>query len=163
MDFSLKEEGVDFGALPGPVDMLLRQGVVACQSDRLRADRLFRQALDLAPEALPAYFCLYRVHASMGNLDAARAAARDGLREAARQAGWPADPRRWPQSQSPTEGPARFALSTLQALAHIELTRGDREAAQALFDILAAVDPAGRVGRPASSTSADAAVTAVWD
>ncbi len=148
MDIFREAEGVDFGALPGPVDTLLQQGVVAYRSDRLRADRLFRQALDLAPEALPAYFCLYKIHTYMDNLDTAKAAALDGLREAARQAGWPLDPSLWPKGQSHADGPGRFALFTLKALCFIELKRGDREAADALLDILAAVDPTGSVGWP---------------
>ncbi len=84
----------------------------------------------------------------MGSLDAARAAALDGLREAARQAGWSRDPRLWPKDQSHAAGPARFALFSLKALSFIELKRGDRAAADALLDILAAVDPAGSVGWP---------------
>lgn len=157
MDIFREAEGVDFGALPGPVDTLLQQGVVAYRSDRLRADRLFRQALDLAPEALAAYFCLYKIHTYMGNLDIAKAAALDGLREAARQAGWPLDPSHWPKGQSHSEGPARFALFTLKALCFIELKRGDREAADRLLDILAAVDPGGSVGWPVIAALAEGA------
>lgn len=84
MDIFREAEGVDFGPLPGPVDTLLQQGVVAYRSDRLRADRLFRQALDLAPQALAAHLCLYKIHTYMGNLEVAKTAALDGLREAAR-------------------------------------------------------------------------------
>lgn len=149
MDIFREAEGVDFGTLPGRVDTLLQQGVVAWRNDRLRADRLFRQALDLAPEALAAYFCLYGLHTSMGNLDVAREAALGGLREAARQAGWPADPGDWPRGQSGAGGPARFALFTLKALSLIELKRGERAAADALLGLLAEVDPAGSVGWPA--------------
>ncbi len=154
MDIFREAEGVDFGALPGPVDMLLQQGVVAYRSDKIRADRLFRQALDLAPEALAAYFCLYKIHTYMGNLEVAKMAALDGLREAARQAGWPSDPARWPPGQSHTDGPARFALFTLKALSFIELKRGDRVAADRMLAILATVDPAGSVGWPVIATLA---------
>ena len=101
MDIFREAEGVNFGALPGVVDTLLQQGVVAYRSDRVRADRLFRQALDLAPEALAAYLCLYKIHTYMGNLEVrAGIAALDGMREAARQAGWSADPKLWPKGQS---------------------------------------------------------------
>lgn len=149
MDIFSEAEGVDFGPLPGPVDMLLQQGVVAYRSDQIRADRLFRQALDLAPQALPAYLCLYKIHTDMGNLETAREAALDGLREAARQAGWPADPTLWPKNQSHADGAARFALVTLKALSFIELRRGDHAAATRLLAILSNVDPAGGVGWPA--------------
>ena len=155
MDIFREVEGVDFGPLPGPVDTLLQQGVVAYRSDRLRADRLFRQALDLAPQALAAYLCLYKIHTYMGNLDVAKTAALDGMREAARQAGWPVDPKLWPKGQSNAEGAARFALFTLKALSFIELKRGDRATADSLLNILAAVDPAGSVGWPVIAALAE--------
>jgi hypothetical protein len=157
MDIFREAEGVDFGTLPGPVDTLLQQGVVAYRSDRLRADRLFRQALDLAPEALAAYFCLYKIHTYMGNLEVAKEAALDGLREAARQAGWSSDPKLWPKGQSHADGPARFALFTLKALSFIELKRGDHAAANSLLQILAGVDPAGSVGWPVIASLAEGA------
>lgn len=148
MDNFFEAEGLDFGPLPGPVDMLLQQGVVAYRSDQLRAERLFRQALDLEPQALAAYLCLYKIHADMGNLDVAREAALDGLREAARQAGWPAAPALWPRDQSNADGAARFALFMLEALSVIERARGDHAAAARLLAILAEVDPAGgEIGR----------------
>ena len=149
MDIFREAEGVDFGPLPGPVDMLLQQGVVAYRNDTLRADRLFRQALDLEPQALAAYLCLCKIHTEMGNLEIARTVALDGLREAARQAGWPADPALWPKDRSDAEGSARFALFTLKALSFIELERGDYAAATRLLAILGEVDPAGSVGWPA--------------
>lgn len=157
MDIFREAEGVDFGPLPGPVDMLLQQGAIAYRSDQLRADRLFRQALDLEPQALAAYLCLYKIHTEMGNLDVARAAALDGLREAARQARWPADPALWPRDQSDADGPAHFALFTLKALSFIERARGDHAAAASLLAILAEVDPAGGVGWPAIATLAEGA------
>jgi len=157
MDIFREAEGVDFGALPGPVDTLLQQGVVAYRSDRLRADRLFRQALDLAPEALAAYFCLYKIHTYMGNLEIAKEAALDGMREAARQAGWSSDPKLWPREQSHIDGPARFALFTLKALSFIELKRGDRAAADNLLGILSRIDPAGSVGWPVIAALAEGA------
>jgi hypothetical protein len=157
MDIFREAEGVDFGQLPGPVDTLLQQGVVAYRSDKIRADRLFRQALDLAPEALAAYFCLYKIHTYMGNLDTAKGAAIAGMREAARQAGWPGAPENWPADQSRAEGPARFALFTLKALSFIELKRGDRAAADRYLQILSTVDPAGHVGWPVIAALAEAA------
>jgi hypothetical protein len=157
MDIFREAEGVDFGPLPGPVDTLLQQGVVAYRSDRLRADRLFRQALDIAPQALAAHLCLYKIHTYMGNLEVAKTAALDGLREAARQAGWPADPALWPRDQSNADGAARFALFTLKALSFIELKRGDRVAADRMLGILASVDPAGSVGWPVIAALAEGA------
>jgi hypothetical protein len=157
MDIFREAEGVDFGALPGPVDTLLQQGVVAYRTDRLRADRLFRQALDIAPDALAAYFCLYKIHTYMGNLEIAKAVALEGLREAARQAGWPEEPRLWPVDQSDADGPARFALFTLKALSFIELKRGNRAKADENLRILARTDPTGSVGWPVIAALAAAA------
>lgn len=156
-DIFKEAEGVDFGALPGPVDTLLQQGVVAYRSDRIRADRLFRAALDLAPEALAAYYCLYKIHTYMGNLDMARSMALAGMEEAARQAGWPSDPQLWPKNQSQAEGPARFALFTLKALSFIELKRGARNIAEGHLRTLAALDPAGSVGWPVIAALAQGA------
>lgn len=157
MDIFREAEGVNFGTLPGPVDTLLQQGVVAYRSDRLRADRLFRQALDLAPEALAAYFCLYKIHTYMGNLEVAKTVVYDGLKEAARQAGWASEPAGWPKDQSFADGPARFALFTLKALSFIELKSGNREAADENLRILADVDPSGSVGWPVIAALAEAA------
>lgn len=83
-----ESDPVNFGALPEAINNLLQQGVVAYRRDPLRADALFREALALAPNALPTYFCLYKIHTYQGNLDAAQAAAESGLSQAARQAGW---------------------------------------------------------------------------
>jgi hypothetical protein len=47
--------------------------------------------LEAAPTELPTYFCLYKIHTYQGHLDQALAIAERGLREAARQAGWPLD------------------------------------------------------------------------
>jgi Tfp pilus assembly protein PilF len=82
---------INFGDLPEAVDALLQQGVAAYRHDRSQADRLFRQALAAAPQELPTYFCLYKIHTYQGNLDEAQTAAENGLKEAANQAGWPLD------------------------------------------------------------------------
>src|SRR5664279_1157326 len=86
---------INFGDLPEAVDALLQQGVAAYRHDRSQADRLFREALAAAPQQLPIYFCLYKIHTYQGNLDQAQSAAENGLKEAASQAGWPLDWRQW--------------------------------------------------------------------
>src|SRR5450756_3232525 len=116
---------INFGELPDAIDALLQQGVAAYRHDRSRAEALFRQALAAAPKELPIYFCLYKIHTYQGHLDEAQAAAENGLREAAGQAGWPLDWRQWmPQAVLP-DGPGRFALYTLKALAFIQLRRNN--------------------------------------
>jgi hypothetical protein len=146
MAASMVEEGVNFGDLPAEVDALLQRGVIAHRHDRGAAESLFQQALALSPEQLPVYFCLYKIHTYGGRLRDALTVATAGLSEAARQAGWSEDVRRWPRPAPAPEGAARFALYTLKALAFIHLKLGDRTAAGAALDALAGVDPEGRVG-----------------
>ena len=139
---------INFGDLPAAVNALLQQGVAAYRHDRERADRLFRQALAAAPNQLPAYFCLYKIHTYQGNLDEAQTAAENGLREAASQAGWDADWRRWqPQAVLP-DGAGRFALYTLKALAFIHLRQNRRHLTRQILERLRKLDPTGAVGWP---------------
>jgi len=148
---------IDFGTVPPDGDALLQQGVTAYRQDRARADRLFREALAAGPRCLPVYFCLYKIHTYQGSLDQALAAAEAGLREGARQAGWRDDFRAWrPSSAGALEGPGRFALYTLKALAFIHLRRNEREAAQAALDHLARLDPSGSIGWPVVAALAEA-------
>ena len=139
-------EEINFGDLPDAVNSLLQNGVLAYRSDRAAADTLFRQALAVDPAALPTYLCLYKIHTYQGNLAEAETIAVAGLAEAARQAGWPADWRDWPVLPQVPNGPGRFALYTLKALAFIAL-RDDRfEVVAEILDTLRRLDPAGAVG-----------------
>jgi tetratricopeptide (TPR) repeat protein len=139
-------DGVDFGALPREVDDLLQRGVVAYRRDRAGAEALFRQAMDRAPDQLAVYFCLYKIHTYQGRLDEALRVAEAGLREAARQAGWAEDPAHWSRAPLAADGPTRFALFTLKALAFIHLKRGETPQAERVLERLADLDPEGRVG-----------------
>ena len=145
---------IDFGDVSPPVDALLQRGVAAYRRDKALADSLFREALALAPQELPVYFCLYKIHTYQGNLDEALAMAERGLREAARQAGWSADWRDWPESDVP-EGPGRFALYTLKALAFIHLRRNEPAEAGRILAALARLDRRGEVGWPVVAALAD--------
>ncbi|MDO9708933.1 hypothetical protein [Paracraurococcus lichenis] len=139
---------INFGPLPEAVNGLLQRGVAAYYDDRPAADALFREALRLAPGALPTYLCLYKIHTYQRNLDAALAAAHAGLAEAARQSGLPPDWRDWTPAQVtvPAEGALRFALYTLKATAFIHLRREEPAEARALLDRLALLDPTDQVG-----------------
>lgn len=139
-------DDVDLGDVSPAVNALLQEGIIAYRTDRSRADALFRAALALSPEDLAPYFCLYKIHTYMGHLDTAAEVATKGLQEAARQARWPANPAQWPVSSPADGGPARFALFTLKALAFIELKRERPDVTQTYLNILAALDPTGRVG-----------------
>jgi len=150
-------ESINFGELPEAIDALLQQGVVAYRHDRARAEGFFRQALAAAPKELPIYFCLYKIHTYQGHLDQAQAAAESGLKEAAGQAGWALDWRQWrPQAVLP-DGPGRFALYTLKALAFIHLRQNDPQLAGQMLDALRQLDPSGAVGWPVVAALAEGA------
>jgi tetratricopeptide (TPR) repeat protein len=146
---------INFGDLPEAIDALLQQGVAAYRRDHALADQLFHQALAAAPEQLPIYFCLYKIHTYQGNLDMARGVAEDGLREAARQAGWSADWRDWQAQSVIPDGAGRFALYTLKALAFIHLRRSERNQAIEILDALRKLDPTGAVGWPVVAALAE--------
>jgi hypothetical protein len=150
-----ERDTINFGDLPEEIDTLLQQGVAAYRTDPAAADRLFRQALTAEPTELPIYFCLYKIHTYRGNLDEAQSIAERGLDEAARQAGWDIDWRNWrPQVPLP-EGPGRFALYTLKALAFIQLRKDNARDARELLGALRQLDPTGAVGWPVVAALAD--------
>lgn len=150
-----ERETINFGDLPEEIDDLLQQGVAAYRRDRAEAERLFRQALAVAPSELPTYFCLYKIHTYQGHLDEAQAAAEDGLKEAARQAGWDPDWRQWKPQAVLADGAGRFALYTLKALAFIHLRQDRLHEAQQMLASLQRLDPAGAVGWPVVAALAD--------
>lgn len=148
-------EAINFGDLPEAIDALLQQGVAAYRRDHILADRLFHEALAAAPEELPTYFCLYKIHTYQGNLDKALGVAGLGFKVAARQAGWEEDWRNWqPESVIP-DGPGRFALYTLKALAFIHLRRTERDQALEILQALQKLDPTGAVGWPVVAALAE--------
>jgi hypothetical protein len=150
-----EREAINFGELPEDIDALLQLGVAAYRHDRAQADRLFRQALAAAPAALPIYFCLYKIHTYQGHLDQAQLAAESGLKEAAHQAGWHTDWRQWQPQPIIPDGPGRFALYTLKALAFIHLRQDDRHRAGQMLAALRRLDPTGAVGWPVVAALAE--------
>ncbi|UZE50322.1 hypothetical protein [Rhodopseudomonas sp. P2A-2r] len=146
---------IAFGELPEAIDSLLQRGVIAYRHDRSRADGLFRQALAAAPEVLPINFCLYKIHTYQGHLDQAQNAAESGLKEAASQAQWHLDWRQWQSQTTLPDGPGRFALYTLKALAFIQLRRGNPRQAAEMLGTLKQLDPAGTVGWPVVAALAE--------
>ena len=85
-------------------------------------------------------------------------AAEDGLVVAARQAGWNSSWRDWPSQPVIPDGPGRFALYTLKALAFIHLRRSERDQALEILDALKKLDPAGVVGWPVVAALAECAL-----
>jgi hypothetical protein len=154
-DLFAERETINFGELPEQIDALLQQGVAVYRHDHAQADRLFRRALAAAPAELPIYFCLYKIHTYQGHLDEAKAVAESGLSEAAGQAGWNADWRQWQPQPLVPDGPGRFALYTLKALAFIHLRRDEQHQANQMLAALQRLDPMGAVGWPIVAALAD--------
>ena len=74
-----------------------------------------------------------------------------------RQAGWGADWRDWQAQSVIPDGPGRFALYTLKALAFIHLRRDEQDRAIEILDALRVLDPAGVVGWPVVAGLAEGA------
>ena len=115
---------------------------------RDEAAALLWTACAMAPQSLPVYYLLYKLHAGLGQLDRAEQAALKGLDAAARAAGLNAD---WRQvkpgdADFASPGPARFWLFTIKALAFIQLRRGQRDASQGLVEQIGRLDPSDQVG-----------------
>lgn len=140
------DDAIDFGEVPPAVNEILQRGVALHRCDRAAADRAFREALALDPRALATYFCLYKIHTYAGDLDAALAAAEGGAREAARQANLSPDWKLWEPGEISLDGPGRFALYTLKALAFIRLRRDEPDEARIALEHLARLDPTDAVG-----------------
>lgn len=118
---------IDFGDVPDDVNDILQDGVSLYRHDKAAAEARFYEALDRDPSALATYFCLYKILAYDGRCDEALNVARAALAEAARQASLPAHWRLWTRAAfaNRSNGPARFALYTLKALAFIHLRSGN--------------------------------------
>ncbi|ACB96013.1 hypothetical protein [Beijerinckia indica] len=139
---------INFGEVPPEVNEILQRGVALYRHDSEGADKAFREALMLDPEALPTYLCLYKIHTYQGNLDEALAIATAGLMEAARQAGLDPDWRVWKTDQisSDVNSAGHFALYTLKALAFIHLRRDENAISRtylAKIDELGAMEKVG--------------------
>ncbi len=145
---SLTEDLIDFGDLPEHVNALLQQGVAAHAIDPARARACFRAAIELAPDALPSYRCLFKLNNKLRDFDSAFDTAKAGLARAAAQCAMGLDWQSWTPAQRATapEIPGRFLLQFLKALAFIELCRGNEAIAARLLAKLEELDPEDGVG-----------------
>jgi hypothetical protein len=143
-----RDDLIDFGDVLPEVNEILQRGVSLYRHDKAGADLAFREALALAPDALPTYLCLYKIHTYQGNLDEALAIAHAGLAEAARQAGLDPDWTRWELGQIPSDvnSPGHFGLYTLKALAFIHLRRDEQAMSQRYLDKIAELGAMETVG-----------------
>jgi hypothetical protein len=134
------------GSVPEAVRELLHRA--AAQSGPERGALLWT-AQALAPTCLACYYALYKHHAGRREFGLAERAAWRGLAEAARQGGLAED---WRSVQpAPVldfrhEGPQRFWLFTLKALAFIHLRSERAELARELLAHIETLDPGSRIG-----------------
>ncbi|MEN9890508.1 MAG: hypothetical protein RLY78_803 [Pseudomonadota bacterium] len=134
------------GEVPASVKPLLLQAATAAGDER---SALLWTAQTLAPRSLGVYYALYKHHATRREFELAERAARRGLDEAALQAGLAGD---WRTVQPGggtdfhADGPARFWLFTLKALAFIHLRSGRPDAAAEFLDRIDILEPEARLG-----------------
>jgi len=138
-----------FGGVSGPVRDLLHRAAAAPRGE---VGPLLWTAHAFAPHALGIYHALYKLHAGQREFEQAERAARRGLAEAARQAGLPDDWRAVTPASLPPRldfggnGPARFWLFTLKALAFLALRQQRPDEAHELLARIAELDPGARIG-----------------
>lgn len=133
------DDTLDFGELPAEVDRLLQEGVAAHFSNRHLAEQLFRRALLLAPDALPAHRCLVKHYNRCRQFDMALAAAQGWVAAAARQSGLSDNWLTWKEAPG-------SALAALKGLAFIFLRGGQPAKAEAAIQRVLAMDPEDGVG-----------------
>ncbi len=159
----VQDDLINFGEVPPEVNEILQKGVALYRHDRDGADIAFRQALALAPDCLPSYLCLYKIHTYQGNLDAALSIAQEGLGEAARQACLNPDWQMWKAEQfsEDVNSPGHFALYTLKALAFIHLRRDEAEMSRRLLAKLDDLGAMEKVGGTVIAALADGSAAKV--
>ena len=118
-----------------------------------------------APECLPVYYLLYKHHAGRRELQEAERAALLGLSRAGLAAGLPRDPEAAlgaPQLRANFQpnGPARFWLFTLKALAFIRMRSERLDEARALLGLIGRLDPDHSTGSDVTEALLHGAVTA---
>ena len=145
------DEGVLFGLnIPKSVNSLLQAGVVATRNDKLKAERLLRQAYHLDRHCLQTYFALYKFHFHHRNFLEAEYFVLAALDEAATQDGFPSDYQRLYRDRAEWNMYANeirlFYLYSLKALAFIKLRREQIIQAQIILAIMKELDPNYRSG-----------------
>lgn len=149
------------GDVPPAVRSLLHQ---AAEAGTDRRGALLWTAQALAPDCLAVYYALYKHHAGRREFELAERAARRGLAEAALQAELPTyGEDAWQTVTADcgidfrANGPARFWLFTLKALAFIRLRSGRLAEARALLLKIEQLEPDARIGNEVIGSLLDAA------
>lgn len=136
-----------FGDVPEHIDEKLQEAVKA-RSDPAACEALLWEAHRLGPRVLPVFYALYKLYFNRKRFADAERVAMIGLDAAAREGGYAGDWRslRADSADWAKEGPPRFTLFTLKALAFIGLRSGRVEEASAILAKLAEIDPQDQVG-----------------
>jgi len=136
------------GEVPSPIRKLIDAAKVAPPDQA--TEQLWAIQM-CAPDCLPVYYLLYKLHATRREFARAERAALLGLAEAGQQSGLPGEVER-ALGCKPTgidfmlNGPARFWLFTLKALAFIRMRSGRLEQARQLIECITRFDPQHSVG-----------------
>ncbi len=136
--------------IPPSVNTLLQAAVIATRNNAVQAEKFFLQAYQLDRQCLQTYFALYKFYFYQARLMEAEYFVLEGLKEAARQGGFPEDYRllyrdkaRWNMYIDQT---SLFYLYSLKALAFIKLRQGQAVPAQIILAIIKDLDPEDRSG-----------------
>lgn len=126
----------------------------ARQVSRQEGAALLWTAALMSPGDLPVYYLLYKLHASLGELEPALDAATKGLAVAAQQAGLPPDWTRVNPGDADFShpGPARFWLFTLKAMAFLRLREGRPDLSRQLLAQIQRLDPEDQLGASVVAT-----------
>ena len=142
------DERVRFGRhLDAVCNAYLQEAAASVQSDRAAA--LLNKAARRAPDALAVDVARYKFYFYRGDLAEAERIVRTALAKAATQGGFEPDWRRGREAlagRGDTDGPQRYYLYALKALAFIRLRRGAAEEALSILQGLQALDPGDLVG-----------------
>lgn len=144
----LIEERVRFGSnVPDAANQCLQEAAATPQADR--AEAMLTRASVLSPEVLAVDVARYKFYFYRGQLAEAEAVVRGTLAKAAAQGGFAED---WHQHDQPlagredAEGPQRYYLYALKALAFISLRLDDRAQAGEILVALRLMDPRDLIG-----------------
>jgi hypothetical protein len=144
----LVEERVLFARkVPAAANQCLQEAAATPQADR--AEAMLTRAAMLSPEVLAVDVARYKFYFYRGQLAEAEMVVRGTLAKSAEQGGFAED---WRQHDAPlagreeAEGPQRYFLYALKALAFISLRREQRPQAAEILDALRLLDPQDLIG-----------------
>ncbi len=156
-DGALREITLPF-ADPTEQAASLLEAALASSTHPTAVEKLLRQHLLSDPDALPAYFALYKLLFRQSRLAEAEEMARTALARGARLGGFPPD---WQHlapgtaNWSMIHSPAHFYLFTLKALSFILLRRKQLDECREILEKIGELDPRDLVGSSVIRAYAD--------